>query len=152
MTQYIESNPFGLTDGHLRICNKALDSGFEGITNKEARVLALSASSDYLNFERSSLEKGHPLTYRKKLDGCNKILDVCGSDKIMQQIADPVDTDERMAALAVVKVFLETVKITNAMQGHDAPTKSLNVSASFDSSELKKAISELRERHATNTI
>lgn len=147
-----QDNPYGLTNKQLEVCNKALDSGFEDVTKGDAKVLALQASTNYLDAQRESLEKGHPLTYIKKLNHCNSIIDACGSESIIQQIKSPESFEERDSALRAVKICLEAIKVTNEMQGHYAPTKSLTVSATFDSSDLRNAIDELRVRHAPDTL
>lgn len=136
-------NPYGVTDEQIAKCEDLLSSGFESLSKQDAKEIAKSNVRDYMDWRRDSLERGHKLTYRSKLDKLQLLIDACIPNNVASLIKNAESVQD---AVAVIKVGLAALHESNLMQGHQAAEKYVTATVSFDTTDFKKNLSDLRER------
>jgi hypothetical protein len=131
--------PYGLSDKELSMCDKLLDNGFSNITTEEHKMMSKDNVRDYLDWRRSSKEAGHKLTYKKKLDTILSIIEILPSN-----VKDFMEQNDKNEAVAIMRLVLSAIQLSNDMQGHKAAEKYVTTNISFDCSEINKELNNFR--------
>jgi hypothetical protein len=141
----MQDNPYNLTVKQIQRCDNLIDTAFESVSKTDANLLKNDNARDYLDFRRSSMEDGHPLTYNYKLNKLFTVIDAFIPNNLKQIIHE---SENKSEIALLVKVATDAIQKSNLMQGHNAAEKYVTSTVSYDSAKLDAAISELREKHA----
>ena len=131
--------PYGLSDKEVSLCEKLLDDGFSNVTTEEQKTISKDNVKDYLDWRRSSKEVGHKLTYKKKLDTILSIIEILPSN-----FKDFMEQNDKSEAVAIMRLVLSAIQISNDMQGHKAAEKYVTTNINFDCSEINKDLDRFR--------
>ena len=134
----------GLSKEDIENCEKLIDNGFSNVDQYPDRFLKKTEVKSYLNSRRENLEKEHPLTYKKKLNRYNAVLDIV-KDEDIKDLFKTMKTNE---FVSLMKLFVDVVKDSNTMQGHLAAEKRINSNISFDPTDLIAAINHFSDKHS----
>jgi predicted transcriptional regulator len=132
------SNPYGISNKELEVCETLIETGFSDVSKADQKIISKDGVKEYLDYRRSSLEQNHPLTYTKKLDVLNEIIDL---RKHIGVLAEALNIND---IRSLTSVIISAIHESNLMQGHLAAEKKITAQITFDPSGLIDTLEDYR--------
>ena len=137
-----DNTPYGLSVKEASLCERLIDDGFCNISTEDQKTISKDNVREYLDWRRSSKEAGHKLTYKKKLDKLLSIIEIVPDD-----IKGFIDQNDKSEAVAIIKLILSAIQLSNDMQGHKAAEKYVTTNINFDCTIINERLNDLRAKY-----